>query len=45
MAWCRNRPAIRGGDTETGKFIVINSQTGNVIQVSKPGFRPNLPVK
>ena len=38
-------PATQYVDPETGKFIVINSQTGNVIQVSKPGFRPNLPVK
>ena len=28
-------------DTATGRFIVVNDATGNVIQVSGAGFRPN----
>jgi hypothetical protein len=32
-------------DKATGKFIVVNDATGNVIQVSGPGFRPNPPAR
>jgi len=38
-------PATQYIDTQTGNFIVINNRTGNVIQISKPGFLPNPPVK
>ncbi|MGH9407351.1 MAG: RHS repeat-associated core domain-containing protein, partial [Terriglobia bacterium] len=38
-------PATQYLDPETGQFIVVNDKTGNVIQVSGPGFRPNPPVR
>jgi RHS repeat-associated protein len=38
------QPATQYLDPATGKFIVVNNTTGNVIQVSGPGFRPNPPV-
>jgi hypothetical protein len=39
------QPATQYLDKATGKFIVVNDATGNVIQVSGPGFRPNPPAK
>src|SRR5208337_713998 len=38
-------PATQYLDPATGKFVVVNNQTGNVIQVSGAGFLPNPPVK
>lgn len=38
-------PATQYVDPATGKFIVVNNETGRVIQVSGPGFRPNPPTR
>jgi RHS repeat-associated protein len=38
------QPATQYLDPATGKFIVVNNTTGNVIQVSGPRFQPNPPV-
>jgi RHS repeat-associated protein len=38
-------PATQYVDPATGKFIVVNNATGNVVQVSGPGFRPNPPLR
>lgn len=36
-------PATQYLDRASGKFVVINNATGNVVQVSGPGFLPNPP--
>ncbi|MGH9396160.1 MAG: colicin E5-related ribonuclease [Terriglobia bacterium] len=34
-------PATRYVNPATGKYVVINDTTGQVIQVSKPGYVPH----
>jgi hypothetical protein len=34
-------PATEYVSRSTGKFVVIDNETGQVLQVSKAGYRPN----